>query len=173
MPLFLFIPRFTRKNCTEQPTIKSPIAWSKIHQRVVGIAILIFGIYLSTLTGTITHFVLPGVSAIGGGAAAGAGVGMLTYLVLGTVGAVTGGVGVALGILAMSFIGGGVGIIGAVAGGAGFRTLTYSLVSPWLWIPIMVLGIYISLGVGKQKNLHLPQAGLKRVAAPPYGGKST
>ena len=33
--------------------------------------------------------------------------------------------------------------------------------------------IYISLGVGKQKNLHLPQAGLKRVAAPPYGGKST
>ena len=166
--LFWLIPKMSRKPNPEALAVKSsnlvhkieshiespkqPRNWNKIHQRVVGLAILIYGLYLATLTGTITQFVILGIGAIGGGAAAGAGVGMLTYLVLGTVGAVTGGAGVALGILAMSLIGGGVGAIGAAAGGAGFRTLTYPLVSSWFWAPIAVLGIYVFLGVGKRKG---------------------
>jgi hypothetical protein len=127
-------------------------SWRDIHQRIVGIAILIYGLYLATLTGTITQFVLPGVGAIGGGAVAGAGVGLVTYIVLGTVGAVTGGVGVALGLLAMTLIGGSVGALGAAAGGVGFRTVSYPLVSAWFWVPVIIIGIYVFLGVGKSRS---------------------
>ena len=130
---------------TSQPS------WKLVHQRVIGFSIFLYGIYLATLSGTATQFVLPGVGAIGGGAAAGAGVGIVTYLVLGTVGAVTGGAGVALGLLAMSLIGASLGAIGASAGGFGFRIVSYPLVSPWFWAPLIILGIYVLLGSGKRK----------------------
>ena len=120
------------------------------HQRIVGTGIVCYGIYLSTLVGTATHFVLPGMGAVGGGAAAGAGIGFLTYLAIGTVGVVTGGAGVALGVLGMSLIGGGVGAVGAAAGAVGFRTVTYPLVTPWFWGPVIVLGVYLVIGIKKK-----------------------
>lgn len=100
-----------------------------------------------------TRFVLPGGPALGGGAAAGAEVGLLTYLVIGTVGVATGGTGVALGALAMSLIGGGVGAVGAAAGVSGFRALSYPLVSPWFWGPVIGLGIYLIVGRDVQRKL--------------------
>ncbi|WP_416401467.1 hypothetical protein [Alicycliphilus denitrificans] len=126
---------------------------ARLHQRVIGLGIVFYGIYLSTLVGTMTRFVLPGATALGGGAAAGAGVGLLTYLVIGTVGVATGGTGVALGALAMSLIGGGVGAAGAAAGAAGFRALSYPLVSPWFWGPVIGLGIYLIVGKDIPKEL--------------------
>lgn len=126
---------------------------ARLHQRVIGLCIVFYGIYLSTLVGTMTRFVLPEATALGGGAAAGAGVGLLTYLVIGTVGVVTGGTGVALGALAMSLIGGGVGAVGAAAGVSGFRALSYPLVSPWFWGPVIGLGIYLIVGRDIQRKL--------------------
>ncbi|GAD22755.1 hypothetical protein AVS7_02515 [Acidovorax sp. MR-S7] len=126
---------------------------ARLHQRVIGLGIVFYGIYLSTLVGTMTRFVLPEATALGGGAAAGAGVGLLTYLVIGTVGVVTGGTGVALGALAMSLIGGGVGAVGAAAGVSGFRALSYPLVSPWFWGPVIGLGIYLIVGRDIQRKL--------------------
>ncbi|MHA7600934.1 hypothetical protein ACX12L_13430 [Alicycliphilus sp. T452] len=123
------------------------------HQRIVGLGIVFYGIYLATLVGSMTRFVLPGVGAVGGGAATGAGIGFLTYLAVGTVGVVTGGTGVALGALAMALIGGGVGAVGAAAGAAGFQTITYPLVSRWFWGPTIVLGIYLVIGIDLKKKL--------------------
>ena len=126
---------------------------ARLHQRVIGLGIVSYGIYLSTLVGTMTHFVLPGGIALGGGAAAGAGIGFLTYLAIGTVGIATGGTAIALGALAMSLIGGSVGAVGAAAGTAGFRVLTYPLVSPWFWWPVIGMGIYLIVGRDIQKKL--------------------
>lgn len=126
---------------------------ARLHQRIVGLGIIFYGIYLSTLVGTMTRFVLPGAGAVGGGAAAGAGVGLLTYLVIGTVGVVTGGTGIALGALAMSLIGGGLGAAGAAVGVAGFRALSYPLVSPFFWGPVIGLGIYLIVGIDIKKKL--------------------
>lgn len=126
---------------------------SRWHRRIVGLAIVFYGVYLAALTGSMTKFVLPGLGAIGGGAAAGAGVGLLTALVIGTVGVATGGAGIALGALGMALIGGGVGAAGGVVGGAGFRVITYPLVSPWFWGPVVVLGIYLLVGVDIKRKL--------------------
>lgn len=126
---------------------------SRWHRRIVGSAIVFYGIYLAALTGSMTRFVLPGLGAIGGGAAAGAGVGLLTSLVIGTVGVATGGVGVALGALGMMLIGGGVGAAGGAVGGAGFHAMTYPLVSPWFWGPVIVLGVYLLVGVDIKRKL--------------------
>ncbi|MBH1979785.1 MAG: hypothetical protein I8H67_15675 [Comamonadaceae bacterium] len=120
----------------------------RMHQRIVGVGVVLYGVYLSTLTGTAMRWVLPGIGVIGGGAAAGAGIGLLTYAVVGAVGVVTGGVGIALGAAAMALIGGGVAAVGAATGGFGYRAVAYPLVTPWLWIPTIVLGIYLILGIG-------------------------
>ena len=125
---------------------------ARMHQRIVGAAIVLYGIYLSTLTGTTMRWVLPGIGAVGGGAAAGAGIGFLTYLAVGTVGVATGGVGIALGATAMALIGGGVGAVSAATGGFGYRSVVYPLVTPWFWIPTIVLGIYLIRGAGSRGN---------------------
>lgn len=102
----------------------------RLHRRVVGLGIVPYGVYLSTLTGgTTMRWVLPGIGAIGGGAATGAGIGLLTYLAVGTVGVVTGGVGIALGAAAMALIGGGVGAVSAATGGFGYCAVVYPLVT--------------------------------------------
>ena len=126
---------------------------ARLHQRIVGLGIVFYGLYLSTLMGSMTRFVLPGAGAVGGGAATGAGIGFLTYLVIGTVGVAMGGTGVALGALAMSLIGGGLGAAGAAAGSAGLRTLAYPLVTPWFWAPTIILGIYLIVGIDIKKKL--------------------
>lgn len=160
----ILIRRYSSKNKTTiHPAVNSEIDASAIasdsygmaavlHRRIISITVLLYGVYLSTLTGTVIQAVIPGIGAIGGGAVAGAGIGILTYLVIGTVGAVTGGVGFAIGALAMSLIGASVGAAGGAAGGIGFKTLSYPLVSPWLWAPIMVLGVYFLLGSRKKKR---------------------
>jgi hypothetical protein len=132
--------------------------WRALHQRFIGASIVLYGVWLAMLTGTATKFFLPGLGALGGGAAAGAGVGLLTYSLIGTVGAVTGGVGIAVGAFAMALIGGGLGIAGALAGGVGFRAVTYPLVSPWFWIPVLVLGVYVFVGASRKRELRIQQA---------------
>lgn len=120
----------------------------RVHQCVIGVGIVLYGFYLSTLTGTTMRWVLPGIGAIGGGAAAGAGIGFLTYLAVGTVGVVTGGVGIALGAAAMTLIGSGVGAVSAATGGFGYRAVVYPLVTPWFWGPTIILGLYVIRGAG-------------------------
>ncbi len=124
--------------------------WRILHQKIVGLLIIAYGAYLATLTGTVTQFVIPGIGSIGGGAVAGAGVGFATWLVVGTVGVATGGVGIAIGAAAMTMIGGILGATGAATGGAGFTTVTYPLVSPFFWVPFILLGIYFVIG-GRRK----------------------
>jgi hypothetical protein len=123
-----------------------------LHRRGVGLLILLYGAYLATLTGTTTQFVLPGIGAIGGGAAAGAGIGLLTYAVFGTVGVVTGGTGWAIGAGLMALFGAGLGAAGGAAGTAGFRTVSYPLVSPVFWGPLLALGVYFLLGSAKRRT---------------------
>lgn len=118
----------------------------RMHQRIVCMSIVLYGVYLSTLTGTTMRWILPGIGAIGDGTAAGAGIGVLTSLAVGTVKVATGGVGIALGATAMILIGGGVGAVSATTGGLGYRAMVYSLVTPWFWISTIVLGIYLVLG---------------------------
>lgn len=120
--------------------------WKVLHQRVMGWTVLFYGMWLATLTGTVTKLVLPGLGAVGGGAAAGAGCGLLTYFVIGTVGVVTGGVGLAVGAGVMATIGGVLGAVGGTVGGFGFKTITYPLISPWAWVPICIIGVYFILG---------------------------
>lgn len=127
--------------------------WKIFHQRIIGISIFLYGCYLATLTGTCTVFVLPGIGAIGGGALAGAGAGWLTWVTIGTVGLATGGAGVGLGLFGMALIGFVLGAIGGAAGGFGFQTITYPLVSPFFWMPLLILGIYFCVGSRKKKKL--------------------
>lgn len=126
--------------------------WKRLHQRTIGLMLAAYGVYLATLTGTITQFVIPGVGAVGGGAAVGAGIGFATWLLVGTVGVATGGVGLAIGAAGMAVIGGLFGAAGAAAGGAGFRTISYPLISPWFWGPVVILGIYLIVGSIKKNN---------------------
>ena len=123
------------------------------HQRIVGLSLLCYGWYLSTLTGSYTALVLPGIGAIGGGALAGGGVGFFTWVIIGTVGVATGGTGIALGALAMSCIGAALGATGAATGGFGIKTINYPLVSPIFWVPLLVLGVYFLIGSLKKKRM--------------------
>lgn len=125
--------------------------WRVMHQRIIGLFLIAYSAYLATLTGTVTQFVVPGVGAIGVGAAAGAGIGFISWLVLGTVGVATGGVGIAAGAMAMTLVGGVLSAIGAASGGAGFKTVSYPLISPFFWGPLLLLGVYFILGARKKK----------------------
>jgi hypothetical protein len=120
--------------------------WSVLHRRIVGWAVISYGVYLATLTGSYLSLALPGVGAIAIGAGAGAAVGFASWLVIGTVGVATGGVGVAIGVGAMSVIGAIFGGAGGAAGGFGISTVTYPLVSPFLWVPVIIIGIYFLIG---------------------------
>ena len=126
--------------------------WKRLHQRIIGLLLGFYGVYLATLTGTVTQFVIPGVGAVGGGAAVGAGIGFATWLLVGTIGVATGGVGLAIGAAGMAVIGGLFGAAGAAAGGTGFRTISYPLISPWFWGPVVILGIYLIVGSIKKNN---------------------
>lgn len=132
--------------------------WNLFHQRLIGGLIICYGIYLSLLSGSYTSLVLPGIGSIVLGGGAGAAVGFATWLFLGTVGVATGGVGVAIGVGAMALIGSVVGGIGGAVGGFGLQTVTYPLVSPFFWVPIIILGIYFMRGkrIKKQQILSLP-----------------
>jgi len=121
--------------------------WRRAHQRVLGWLILLYGIFLSSLTGSYTAFVLPGIGGIALGAGTGAAVGLGTWLVLGTVGVATGGIGLAIGALGMAAIGAIFGGIGGAAGGFGFQTVSYPLVHWAFWLPLIVIGLYFIWGI--------------------------
>ncbi|MDM0051408.1 hypothetical protein [Variovorax sp. J22R115] len=125
--------------------------WAAFHTRTLAVVIFAFGVYLATLTGTKTQFVLPGFGAMGLGAVAGGAIGFGTYLVVGAVGLATGGVGLALGAGAMTLIGAGVGAAGGAAGGFGFRVVEYPLVSPFVWGPILMFAVYLFVTVRRNK----------------------
>lgn len=120
--------------------------WRRTHQRVLGWLTLLYGIFLASLTGSYTAFVLPGVGGIALGVGAGAAVGLGTWLVLGTVGVATGGVGLAIGAFGMAAIGAIFGGLGGAAGGFGFQTVSYPLVHWVFWLPLILVGLYFIWG---------------------------
>lgn len=126
--------------------------WKVVHQRLIGATVFLYGLYLASLTGSVTSFVLPGIGSVAVGAGTGAAVGALTYLVIGTVGVATGGVGIAVGLGAMTGMGALLGSAGAASGGIGFTTQTYPLVSPIFWVPLLIIGVYFLLGRRKVKQ---------------------
>jgi len=125
-------------------------------RRIVGGLVIFYGVYLSLLTGSSTALVVPGIGSIAIGAGTGAAVGFFTWLAIGTVGLATGGVGVAIGAGAMSMIGAIFGGAGGAAGGFGLKAVTYPLISPVFWIPLIVLGIYFLRGKKIKKLNGLP-----------------
>jgi hypothetical protein len=126
-------------------------SWKILHQQFVAVLLLIYGIYLATLTKTSTEFILPFLGEIGNGAFAGAAIGYGTYLIIGVVGVATGGAGVALGAFAMTLVGAGVGAAGGAAGGFGFKTVSNPMISPLLWVPILLLSIYHFAAANRRK----------------------
>lgn len=120
--------------------------WAPTQRKMLGWLIVIYGIYLATLTGTYTALVVPGLGKIAIGAGAGAAVGFVTWLVIGTVGFATGGAGVALGALAMTAIGAFFGSVGSGSGGFGLQTVTYPLFHWAFWVPIVIIGLYLAAG---------------------------
>lgn len=120
--------------------------WTLAQRKVIGWLILLYGIYLATLTGSYTAIVAPGIGKIAIGAGTGAAVGFSTWLVVGTVGVATGGAGVAIGALAMAGIGALFGGVGGASGGFGIKTLTYPLVHWTFWVPIIIIGLYFAFG---------------------------
>lgn len=133
---------------------------SLLHRRIVGSLVVLYGIYLATLTGSYTSVVLPGFGSIVIGAGTGAAIGLGTWVVVGTVGVVTGGVGVAVGAGAMVLIGAVFGSAGGAASGVGIHNVSYPLVSPLFWVPVIVIGIYFFRGtiLKKQQLLAAPSA---------------
>lgn len=120
--------------------------WQEAHRRFVGALVIFYACLLASLTGSYTALVVPGLGKIALGTAAGAGLGFGVWVVLGTVGVATGGLGVAIGALGMSAIGAIFGGVGGAAGGFGLRQVTYSLVSPVFWLPLLAIGIYFVAG---------------------------
>jgi len=123
------------------------LLWSRrpviIFRRITGFFIVAYGLYLSTLTASVIKFVVPGIGAIGTGAATGAGIGALTGVMLGTIGVVTGGAGYAVGATVLALIGGSLGAAGAATGGFGFQVFKYPVVHPMFWLPLVAIGLVL------------------------------
>ena len=120
--------------------------WRRVHQRLLGILTLSYGLFLASLTGSYTSLVLPGIGGITLGVGVGAAVGFGTWLVIGTVGVVTGGIGIAIGAASMVAIGAVFGGIGGTAGGFGTTTVYYPLVHWVFWAPVVLIGAYFLWG---------------------------
>lgn len=120
--------------------------WQRIHQQILGSLVLVYGIFLAFLTGSYTELVLPGVGGVALGAGAGAAVGLGAWLALGTIGVATGGVGLGIGAIGMTAIGATFGGIGGASGGLGLREVSYWLIHPIIWIPLIILGAYFIWG---------------------------
>lgn len=130
--------------------------WSILHQRLLGVLTVTYGMWLALGTGSVLKLVVPGMGSIALGSAAGAGLGFATFLAVGVVGVVTGGVGIAFGALYMTAAGA---IFGAVGGAAGMSLARVPLIGPFLWAPVLVVGAYFVLGRSKKKLLKsLPTA---------------
>lgn len=128
--------------------------WESLYQKIISLLIIFYGLFLANLTGSYTAIVLPVGIEIVVGAGSGAALGYITFLVLGTIGVVTGGIGFAIGAGLMITIGAIFGGAGAAGAGFGVKTITYALVSPWFWVPILVLGIYYWRGAKVKKTIN-------------------
>jgi len=111
--------------------------------KFMGRLIFLYGLYFSFFTGSYSSLVLPGVGSIALGAATGGAVGWAASAIIGTIGVATGGVGIAIGALGMATIGAVLGAIGASSGGFGIKTTTYFLVTPWFWVPLIIIGLFL------------------------------
>ena len=110
--------------------------------KIMGRLIFLYGLYFSLFMGSYSSLVLPGIGSIGVGAVAGGVIGWGASAIVGTIGVVTGGVGIAIGALGMATIGAVLGAIGAGSGGFGIRDTTYFLVTPWFWVPLIIIGLF-------------------------------
>lgn len=132
---------FVRKQRRDFPLVR----------RALGIFIIFYGVYLSTLTGSAYSFKLPG-GSIALGAGTGASIGLGAWALLGTIGVATGGVGIAVGAAAMAGVGALLGGAGGAAGSSfGFQTTIYPLVKWYFWLPIIVIGALFLFGVRRKK----------------------
>ena len=127
--------------------------WRRVHQCVLGGLTLAYGMWLALFTGAIFKLVLPGIGSIALGSVAGAGVGFLTYLAVGVVGVVTGGEGIALGALSMTTIGA---LLGGVGGAAGGVLVRVPIISPFFWVPVLIVGVYLFVGALRKRNPEAP-----------------
>jgi hypothetical protein len=119
--------------------------------KVMGRLIFLYGLYFSVFTGSVSSLVIPGIGSIGIGAVAGGAVGWVASAIIGTIGVVTGGIGLAIGGLAMAGIGAVFGALGAASGGFGIHTTTHFLVTPWFWIPLIIIGLFLMFRGNKSK----------------------
>jgi hypothetical protein len=111
--------------------------------KIMGRLTFLYGLYFSFFTGSYSSLVLPGIGSIGLGAVTGGAIGWAASAIIGTIGVVTGGVGIAIGALGMATIGAVLGAIGAGSGGFGIRATTYFLVTPWFWVPLIIIGLFL------------------------------
>ncbi|MCK1788801.1 hypothetical protein [Pseudomonas violetae] len=115
-------------------------------QFALGVATLSIGIVLACMVGTATEIVLPGMTGLFAGGLAGALVGGLVFLMLGGIGVVAGGgIGFGLGlwklVIGGSVVGVFTGTTSLMFGGFGIRTTQIFLVSPFIWLPIILASI--------------------------------
>jgi hypothetical protein len=120
--------------------------------KLFGWLIMLYGFYFSVFTGSYSSLLLPGIGSIGLGAAVGGTVGWAASAIIGTIGVVTGGVGIAIGIVGMVTIGAALGAVGAGSGGFGIKTTTYFLITPWFWVPLILIGIFLIFRSNKTKT---------------------
>lgn len=118
-------------------------SWRRLHQAVLGALTLTYGLWLALFTGTVLKVVVPGLGSMVLGSAAGAGVGFLTYLAIGTIGVVTGGMGIAIGAVGMALIGA---LVGGAGGAGGAALARVPLITPMVWAPVVLVGVYLVLG---------------------------
>ena len=123
--------------------------------KIVGWLVMLYGFYFSLFTGSYSSLVLPGIGSIGLGAGVGGAVGFGASVIIGTIGVATGGVGIAIGALGMTLIGATLGAIGGASGGFGINTTTYFLVTPWFWVPLILIGLFLVFRSGKPKNTQI------------------
>lgn len=123
-------------------------SWSA---KIIGRLIFFYGLSFSFFTGSYSSLVLPGIGSIGLGATVGGAVGLVASVIIGTIGVATGGAGIAIGALGMAAIGAVLGAIGAGSGGFGISTTTYFLVTPWFWVPLIIIGLFFMFR-GRKSN---------------------
>ncbi|MCZ8092488.1 MAG: hypothetical protein O9331_03285, partial [Acidovorax sp.] len=71
----------------------------------------------------------------------------------GVVGVATGGVGMALGALSMTTIGA---LLGGVGGAAGGVLVRVPIISPFFWVPVLFVGLYLLVGALRKSNPEAP-----------------
>lgn len=124
-------------------------------QFTLGVATLAIGLVLTSMIGTTTEMLLPGITGIVVGAIAGALLGKLVFAVLRSIGIVAGGEN-AFGqwklIVGGSLVGVITGTTSLMLGGFGIQATYFFLVSPFIWVPIILASIVLMRRVLQQQH---------------------